>query len=189
MGSPRLFPKDIKTRLYNFKRELIINEMHKKHRDMYQKVSMVLDQYIHVELDLIKKNKDEITYFMDQKEIVEEDINKKLLKDHYGKLAAKLQDGVESIPGFIIEFAQEELKLMLNHDKRLFENDDNEFEHLEGQNYEDIQEEWYNAVFNISDNIRNEKIKFWDKSILESKPSFIDSIFEIFLLSQKVKNK
>mmetsp|Transcript_17101 Transcript_17101/g.15064 ORF Transcript_17101/g.15064 Transcript_17101/m.15064 type:complete len:581 (-) Transcript_17101:19-1761(-) len=55
-------------------------------------------------------------------------------------------------------------------------------------NYEDTEEEWYKACITTQETIYKEDIIFWDQNILELNPTLIDRVFEIFLLSQKLKN-
>mmetsp|Transcript_17101 Transcript_17101/g.15065 ORF Transcript_17101/g.15065 Transcript_17101/m.15065 type:complete len:83 (-) Transcript_17101:1768-2016(-) len=82
-----------------------MNEMYSKHRPMYIKMSMILDHFILNQLDLLKKDQEEILYFMNPEEMKDDYMINKLLKDHNSKLLALLKEEVKGIPDLIIEHA------------------------------------------------------------------------------------
>lgn len=65
MNGPKSLPRDIKTKLYTLCKDLIMNEMYDKHRSMFRKIAIILDDFIQTQHLEYKKDMEEITYFMD----------------------------------------------------------------------------------------------------------------------------
>lgn len=42
---------------------------------------------------------------------------------------------------------------------------------------------------NICENIYNERLKFWDKEVLQEKSDFIDKMLELFIVCQNIRSK
>ncbi|CAI2386752.1 unnamed protein product [Moneuplotes crassus] len=179
-------PDAVKRNLGVFRREIAMREMHDKHHEMYNKVCTVLERYIKLQIDLLNKDREEILYFMDENEANVEEINIKLLKEHHPKLAGNLRKEVVNIPEFIIEYARSGLELALHNRDKIFLDFTEVIE--EKDDYEDIQDQWYEAIYNISETIYKEELEFWDQTILSEKEKLIDKILSIFLFCQRLVN-
>lgn len=136
-----ILPRDIRTRLSLLRKELVIYEMETKHSKMYSKITSLLQPHLNEHLEQIRKDKEEILYFMDPNDVNEDDIDKKLLKDHTEKLAITLKNEVKKIPQLIVEYAQDELKNGLKKDRQI-EPEEEEKQEIIEENYDDVQEEW-----------------------------------------------
>jgi hypothetical protein len=179
---PSSYSKEVKTRLYVLRKELIMYEMENKHREMYKKIDTMISSHIKREVDDLKKDKEEIMYFMDSNQLQKEEVDQKLLKDHSSKLESSLISEYPNIPKFLLFYAKDEIKSAImmevcEHPQGEENKQDDAIE--EGENYDDIQEEWYSMATVLQESIYSENTTFWDKSVTEKSTKLIDNLLEV----------